>query len=331
MPGSAALYRAADPGLFVLAASVWGRRVALSSGAVGPLLADEVARGRTPLLSHWVASPRSSNMSSELPFDEREKDNVCLSVWRRVMAEKTWLYIYEGAPRGDEEERRQIYIGIGKSMGRVFEPHNPDAERLRDTEGTLIRYTVEPFSSREDALKAEAIAIHVASLMGLDPIYDSQDEKDDKSVTNIQGRKTSKHLGPAIFTRPGEVTQGEMRETIIVPISPKPIEERASAFGGNPGEVFIDRAAQAWNIASAKRPKIKRLVAVLKKGHVILGSWEVDPSCEWKLVCPEKRPPYRSRVRIPVPHPEQDDVGGFKGKRYVGSLNSGVVYSPDIA
>ena len=247
------------------------------------------------------------------------------------MAEKTWLYIYEGVRPSNEEERRQIYIGIGKSMGRVFEPHNPDAERLRDTEGTLIRYTVEPFSSREDALKAEAIAIHVASLMGLDPIYDSQDEKDDKSVTNIQGRKTSKHLGPAIFTRPGEVTQGEMSETIIVPISPKPIEERASAFGGNPGEVFIDRAAQAWNIASAKRPKIKRLVAVLKKGHVILGSWEVDPSCEWKLVCPEKRPPYRSRVRIPVPHPEQDDVGGFKGKRYVGSLNSGVVYSPDIA
>ena len=263
MPGSAALYRAADPGLFVLAASVWGRRVALSSGAVGPLLADEVARGRTPLLSHWVASPRSSNMSSELPYDEGEKDNVCLSVWRRVMAEKTWLYIYEGVRPSNEEERRQIYIGIGKSMGRVFEPHNPDAERLRDTEGTLIRYTVEPFSSREDALKAEAIAIHVASLMGLDPIYDSQDEKDDKSVTNIQGRKTSKHLGPAIFTRPGEVTQGEMRATIIVPISPKPIEERASAFGGNPGEVFIDRAAQAWNIASAKRPKIKRLVAVL--------------------------------------------------------------------
>ena len=141
------------------------------------------------------------------------------------MSKETWLYIYEGAPCSDEEERRSIYIGIGQSMGRVFEPHNPDAELLRDTEGTLIRQTVEPFSSREDALKAEAIAIHVASLMGLDPIYDAEDEdelfeKNDKSVTNISGTKTSKHLGPAIFTRPGEVTQGEMRETIIVPISP---------------------------------------------------------------------------------------------------------------
>ena len=248
------------------------------------------------------------------------------------MAEKTWLYIYEGVRPSNEEERRSIYIGIGQSMGRVFEPHNPDAERLRDTEGTLIRYTVEPFSSREDALKAEAIAIHVASLMGLDPIYDSQDEKDDKSVTNIQGRKTSKHLGPAIFTRPGEVTQDKMRETIIVPISPKPIEERASAFGGNPGDVFIDRAAQAWNVAPDKRPKIRRLVAVLTGSrHVILGSWEVDPSREWELVCPDANPPYRTRVRVPVPHPENDDVDGFKGMRYVGALQLRPVYSPDIS
>ena len=263
------------------------------------------------------------------------------------MTTETWLYIYEGAPRGDEEERRQIYIGIGKSMERVFGGHNPDAERLRDTAGTLIRQTVKPFSSREDALKAEAIAIHVASLMGLDPIYDAEDEdelfydaededelfeKNDKPLTNISGTKMSKHLGPAIFTRPGEVAQGEMRKTIIVPITPDPIEGRASAFGGNPGEVFIERAAQAWNVAPHKRPKIRRLVAVLKGSrHVILGSWEVDPSGEWKLVCPEKPSPYSSRVRIPVPHPKQDNVEGFKGKLYVGSLNSGVVYSPDIA
>ena len=253
------------------------------------------------------------------------------------MAEKTWLYIYEGAPRSDEEERRSIYIGIGKSMGRVFEPHNPDAERLRDAKGTLIRQTVEPFSSRKDALKAEAIAIHVASLMGLDPIYDAEDEdelfnEDDKTVTNIAGTKTSKHLGPAIFTREGKVAQDKMEGTIIVPITPGSIEGRASAFGGNPGDVFIDRAAQAWNVAPDKRPKIRRLVAVLTGSrHVILGSWEVDPSCEWELICPESPSRYSSRVKIPVPHPEQDDVGEIKGKRYVGSLNLGVVYSPDIA
>ena len=253
------------------------------------------------------------------------------------MSKETWLYIYEGAPRSDEEERRSIYIGIGQSMGRVFEPHNPDAERLRDTEGTLIRQTVEPFSSLEDALKAEAIAIHVASLMGLDPIYDAEDEdelfeKNDKTVTNISGTKTSKHLGPAIFTRDGEVAQSEMRETIIVPISPDSLEGRASAFGGNPGDVFIERAAQYWNVAPDKRPKIRRLVAVLTGSrHVILGSWEVDPSLEWVVANPDATPPFNKRIRVPVPYPEHDDVDGIKGKRYVGSLNSGVVYSPDIA
>ena len=247
------------------------------------------------------------------------------------------MYIYEGAPRSDEEERRSIYIGIGQSMGRVFEPHNPDAERLRDTEGTLIRQTVEPFSSREDALKAEAIAIHVASLMGLDPIYDAEDEdelfeKHDKSVTNISGTKTSKHLGPAIFTHEGEVAQDQMRETIIVPISPDSLEGRASAFGGNPGDVFIERAAQAWNVAPDKRPKIRRLVAVLTGSrHVILGSWEVDPSLEWVLVNPDANPPFNKRIRVPVPHPENDNVDGIKGKCYVGRLQVGVLYSPDIA
>lgn len=252
------------------------------------------------------------------------------------MAEKTWLYIYEGAPRSDEEERRRIYIGICESMERVYERHNPDADRLRDTEGTLIRQTVKPFSSREDALRAEAVAIHVASLMGLDPIYDAEDEdelfeKNDKPVTNISGTKTSKHLGPAIFTCDGEVAQVDMRETIIVPITADSLEGRVSPFGGNSGEVFIERAAEAWNVAPGKRPKIRRLVAVLKKAHVILGSWEVDPSREWTLVNPDSNPPYSTRVRIPVPHPEQDNVKGFKGKLYVGSLNSGVVYSPDIA
>ena len=253
------------------------------------------------------------------------------------MATETWLYLYEGAPRGEGEGRRSIYIGICESRERVYERHNPDADRLRDTEGTLIRQTVKPFSSREDALRAEAVAIHVASLMGLDPIYDAEDEdelfeKHDKSVTNISGTKTSKHLGPAIFTHEGEVAQDQMRETIIVPISPDSLEGRASAFGGNPGDVFIERAAQAWNVAPDKRPKIRRLVAVLTGSrHVILGSWEVDPSLEWVLVNPDANPPFNKRIRVPVPHPENDNVDGIKGKCYVGRLQVGVLYSPDIA
>lgn len=116
------------------------------------------------------------------------------------MVERTWLYLYENT------KAKKIYIGIGKSMERVFERHNRQAEDLRDSSGTLIRQTVEPFSSRRDALMAEAIAIHVASLMGMKPIIDSEQqselfipEEDSATTTNIQGLKSTKFLEPAIM------------------------------------------------------------------------------------------------------------------------------------
>ena len=34
------------------------------------------------------------------------------------MVERTWLYLYENT------KAKKIYIGIGKSMERVFERHN---------------------------------------------------------------------------------------------------------------------------------------------------------------------------------------------------------------
>ena len=111
------------------------------------------------------------------------------------MATETWLYIYEGAPRSDEE-RRPIYIGIGESMGRVFEQHNPDAERLRDAEGTLIRQTVEPVFEPQGRAQGRGYR----HPRGLDPIYDAEDEdelfnEDDKMVTNIAGTRRASTWG----------------------------------------------------------------------------------------------------------------------------------------
>lgn len=65
---------------------------------------------------------------------------------------------------------------------------------------------------------------------------------------------------------------------------------------------------------------------MLTKAHVILGSWEVDPNLEWELADPDS-----TCIRIPVPHPENDNVDDFKGKRYVGTLQPRGVYSPDIS
>jgi len=250
------------------------------------------------------------------------------------MVERTWLYLYENT------KAKKIYIGIGKSMERVFERHNRQAEDLRDSSGTLIRQTVEPFSSRRDALMAEAIAIHVASLMGMKPIIDSEQqselfipEEDSATTTNIQGLKSTKFLEPAIYVKDGEVAHEDLSETIIVPISPKDIEGRPSAFGGNSGEFFADRARGYWNVAVQNRSKIRRLIAVLTGSRrIILGSWDVDPEREWTLIPNhEKREsPYRTRVEIPIINESQDNVKDLKGKTYLGRLGQGVSYSADI-
>lgn len=258
------------------------------------------------------------------------------------MSRKTWLYIYENS------NDKRLYIGIGKSMGRVFQPHNPEAEDLRDASGTLIRQTIEPFSTREDALKAEAIAIHVAALTGMTPIYDSDQEDElynsdqedelydsDKGlVTNIRGVQSTKFLGPAIFVKEGNVRKEDLTGAIIVPISPEEIEGRATAFGANPGEIFAERAVRWWNIDKMKRPKITQLIAVLTGSRrVILGSWKVDPKREWVLDPNHKSlpTPYNKRVTIPIVSPKDDDFRGIKGMTYFGRLNQGVSYSPDIS
>ena len=77
------------------------------------------------------------------------------------MTGETWLYLYE-----DRSEKR-LYVGIADRLDRVWGPHNADAETVRDAPGSQILQTVEPFSSRDDALKAEAVAIHVAMLSGV--------------------------------------------------------------------------------------------------------------------------------------------------------------------
>lgn len=187
---------------------------------------------------------------------------------------------------------------------------------------------------------AEAIAIHVASLMGMKPIIDSEQqselfipEEDSATTTNIQGLKSTKFLEPAIYVKDGEVAHEDLSETIIVPISPKDIEGRPSAFGGNSGEFFADRARGYWNVAVQNRSKIRHLIAVLTGSRrIILGSWDVDPEREWTLIPNhEKREsPYRTRVEIPIINESQDNVKDLKGKTYLGRLGQGVSYSADI-
>lgn len=264
------------------------------------------------------------------------------------MAEKTWLYIYEN------QQQRKLYIGIAKNMGRVFQGHNLEAEKLRDTSGTIILQTLTPFNSRKDALRAEAVAIHIASFLDAEIIVDNDDNVEDElfheddvrrsgsCITNISGVQHTKHLTPAIYVREGEVDWSSLSETVIVPIKPEEVQGKVAAFGGYAGEVFAQRACEFWNVASEKRGKIKRLIAVLRGRKIILGSWEVDQSTDpssWRrfdeseLFDPTEHSPGKGKaISIPLVNPRDDDCGGIKGMTLTGvRLNQGVLYSPDFA
>lgn len=222
---------------------------------------------------------------------------------------KTWLYLYESA------DRRSVYIGIGNSMERVWEPHNHEAEELRNEPSTMILQTIEPFSSREDALKAEAIAIHVATMGGQRVISDLD-------VTNRAGTKGTSRLGPAVMRRSGEVPASTLTNTAIVPIRAEAMDERPGPYGGRAGAVFSERAQKYWTVAADKQERVTRLIAVLAGSDgVILGDWDVDPL---KGYGPDGDV-------FPLVDAAKDDPRGVKGKRLTGiRCNSRQVYSFDL-
>lgn len=265
-----------------------------------------------------TASGRKLKVRRPIGFDDiaewRRSANL-----RRTMA-TCWLYVYKNAGRN------AIYIGIANSMRRVFEKHNAAAEELRDAPGTVILQTIEPFSSREDAEKAEAIAIHVASFAGTKVMHDEGGSAV-FTTTNIAGVGSTKHLGPAILTRDGVVQQSELSGTMIVPITADEIDGRLAPFGAHRVASFATRAQKYWKVAEAKRPKVVRLLAVLTgSGNIILGDWDVDPDGDWRPAGVE--PPY---ISVPLIDPEQDDPREEKGMRLVGHrMNSGVTYSSDL-
>lgn len=243
------------------------------------------------------------------------------------MTRKCWLYIYEN------RESRSIYIGVANSMERVWGAHNGAAEVLRGSPGTVILQTREPFSSREDAKKAEAIAIHVASFAEV-TVHAADDDGTVFAATNVSGTRSTSELGPAVYVREGEVPLEELEQTLFVPLNSREDTGNLSAYGGHTGADFAPRAQEWWNVAPGKRSQVRRLVALLTgSGNLILGSWEVDPEGAWDPMpdAESQARGFRSRVRIPLVNSDEDNFGDIKGKRVSGlRMNSAVRYSPDI-
>ena len=89
----------------------------------------------------------------------------------------TWLCLYE------DRSERLLFAGIEDRLDRDWEKHRADAEAVRDAaHGYQPLQTEEPFSPRVDALKAEAIAIHVAKFPGV-AVYYAEDG------VSVNGRK----------------------------------------------------------------------------------------------------------------------------------------------
>jgi len=212
---------------------------------------------------------------------------------------KTYLYLYEDADH-------RIYIGIGNEMTRPWQAHNNDAQALLAEPTTQVLQTPEPFSRRDDARKAEAIAIHVAALAGLRVFSDREDAREIAAqATNRAGMKSTQHLVPAVLRKEGTIDYGTLRQTAIVVLKPGDIDERGSLHGGRDVATFVTRAEKFWPLKTASsvgyRPR--RLLAMMKTSHIIVGDWDLDlqtPVLDDRFVLSE---------------PRNDDPRGVKGMR----------------
>jgi len=229
----------------------------------------------------------------------------------------TYLYLYEGADR-------RMYIGIGAEMTRPWEAHNEDAQALLEEPTTQVLQTPVPFSSRDDARMAEAIAIHIAALAGMQIFSDRDDAREIiAQATNRAGMKGTQHLVPTVLRKEGTVEYGTLEKTAIVVLKPGDIDDRPSLHAGRDVATFVTRAEKYWPLQAAGsagyRPR--RLLAIMKTSHVILGDWDLDP--EGPVL----------GDRFVLAEPNNDDRRGVKGMRLdlAGArLGNRVTWSSDI-
>lgn len=234
------------------------------------------------------------------------------------MSDNNHLYLYQ---RVDAESGHPyLYIGIG-DYTRPYGGHNADAEALRDHPATEVLVTPEPFSSREDARRAEALMIHLASLTGATLI---SDEETSPHLTNRAGVKSTGHLVPALYRRDGTVDFHDLRECAIVPITPQSIDTRPTMHAGRTVSEFEKRAIGYWNLGTARRNRypLRRLLAVsVNVGmNVILGDWDLadDPIAD-------------DGRSFRLKNPGCDDPRSVKGMTLVNKrMNMTQTYSADV-
>ena len=142
-------------------------------------------------------------------------------------------------------------------------------------------------------------------------------------ATNRAGMKSTQHLVPAVLRKEGTIDYGALKQTAIVVLKPSDIDERGTLHGGRDVTTFVARAEKSWPLTTAcyygYRPR--RLLAIMKTSHVIVGDWDLDP----------ETPTLDDRFVLADPH--NDDPRGVKGMRLdlAGArLGNLVTWSSDI-
>ena len=195
------------------------------------------------------------------------------------------------------------YVGKG-SKKRTRGIHPDEVEKIRQDPAYRELFTEEPFSTKEDARKAEAIAIWV--------LAHAPAEK--KRIRNRSARKHTEYLRQNWFTRPGTADYEAYTNTLFVRVGPDKLADLPPLGGGDEATQMAERCRQYWDVSEGRAKKLQRLVALSTKeltpaGTIVLGSWTILPSYTWSA----DKKGYRS---IELSDPALWDSDGTRGMMF---------------
>ena len=210
---------------------------------------------------------------------------------------------------------------VGKGSKKRSRGLHPDAvEKIRQDPGYRELFTEEPFSTKEDARKAEAIAIWVLAHAPADP----------KRIRTRATRKHTEYLRQSLFTRPGTATDADYNRTLFVRVGPDKLADLPPLGGETEAADMAERCRQYWDVSENRAKKLQRLVALSTKeltpaGSIVLGSWAILPSYTWGT----DKKGYRA---IELSDPSAWDSDGTRGKLFAAKDYKfrTVGYSKDI-
>jgi hypothetical protein len=219
-----------------------------------------------------------------------------------------------------DEKERIGYVGIG-DRARPYGPHTEAVDELRDRSGD-VRITSTPFSTPEDAERAESLIIRA--------LEDAAQHG--SRLLNVAKRKQSRDLVPLLPFQSSTLRYSVLVGSLIVKIGLNRIDDdRVVVSGVTHPEDAAERCRKFWPLGNCvkQEPPIKYLVAVTTaeaRPVRVVGVWECLPTSDWTFN------EGRQRWEVALVDAAEGDTGGHVGKRFdwEGYNPQLVGYSADI-